>query len=81
MAAAVNETAPEVCWCGCKNQYEARAEAIPPRFREETHDDVNKTIRRVKHLLWVFAECADQFLPVNSGHEARTLKEPSSSIE
>lgn len=29
LASAANETAPEVCWCGCKNQYEATAAEIP----------------------------------------------------
>lgn len=52
----------------------------PPWFRQETHNDVNKTIIRVKHLLWQFAERADQFITVNSGHEDTRLSEHSSRI-
>lgn len=35
---------------------------------EETHNSVNKTIKRVKHLLGLFPERDDQFTSMTTGH-------------
>lgn len=52
----------------------------PPRFREEMHNHVNKTMKRVKHLPRLFPQRADQFITTTTGHEDTRVSERSSRI-